>query len=131
MLECECWGKFYKLLVLIPYVQDAANFSATLTTRLKEIDAVADEMVAKVESMKKEMITRKEVNIIAKYSRATDNCNFSTLFPKVDSRFLGFDSNHVILTDFAAILANKGRLLLLVYEFFRIVIRQKPVRKGF
>ena len=53
---------------LIPYVQDAANFSATLTTRLKEIDAVADEMVAKVESMKKEMITRKEVNTIAKIS---------------------------------------------------------------
>ena len=43
-------------------IQDAASFSATLTSRLKEIDAVADEMVAKVESMKKEMISRKEVN---------------------------------------------------------------------
>ena len=91
MLKISKCAKIFKLSVLIPYVQDAANFSATLTTRLKEIDAVADEMVAKVESMKKEMITRKEVNIIAKYSRATDNCNFSTLFPKVDSRFLGFN----------------------------------------
>jgi len=49
--------------------KDAANFSATLTSRLKEIDAVADEMVAKVESMKKEMISRKEMDEL------TDNFN--------------------------------------------------------
>ena len=58
------WLNFQKGLKKFCF-QDAANFSATLTTRLKEIDAVADEMVAKVESMKKEMITRKEVNIIS------------------------------------------------------------------
>ena len=57
-------------------MKDAANFSATLTSRLKEIDAVADEMVAKVESMKKEMISRKEVNFINPHFYCSAFCLF-------------------------------------------------------
>ena len=41
--------------------QETSDFTQNLCSRLKDIDAVADEMVSKVENMKKEMISRKEV----------------------------------------------------------------------
>ena len=44
-------------------IQETSDFTQNLCSRLKDIDAVADEMVAKVENMKKEMISRKEVII--------------------------------------------------------------------
>lgn len=43
------------------FFQETSDFTQNLCSRLKDIDAVADEMVSKVENMKKEMISRKEV----------------------------------------------------------------------
>jgi recombinational DNA repair ATPase RecF len=42
-------------------LQDVFNYSEKLHRRLQDIDSVADEMVKKVQNMKKEMKTRKEV----------------------------------------------------------------------
>jgi len=42
--------------------KETSDFTQNLCSRLKDIDAVADEMVSKVENMKKEMISRKEMD---------------------------------------------------------------------